>query len=224
MYVATETAAKVGLKPPKKGFWTPLDSLEIEGGARLERGQGAVEDPFQLVGMNALGLPGASIDGILGFTILARFRLEIDPTQDRMTWTRLDFDPADPPVPREEDGPPPVEMQLMNALGPVAKGLAFLMGKQPEEVRLNRGFLGLTWAEGGPGTVRVVRVLPGSPAEAAGVKPGDHAAEDRRQARRRPQDGPRADGRRPSGRSGRRSSSSGPAAESTLNLTAGEGL
>ena len=49
--------------------------------------------------MNALGLPGASIDGILGFTILARFRLEIDLTKDRMTWTRLDHDPRDPPVP-----------------------------------------------------------------------------------------------------------------------------
>lgn len=173
LYVATETAAKVGLKPPAKGFWTPLDSLEIEGGARLGGVKARVEDPFQLVGMNALGLPGASIDGILGFTILAKFKLEIDPSKDRMTWTRLDFNPADPPVPRDDDGPPPVEMQLMNALGPVAKGLAFLMGKQPEEVRLNRGFLGLTWAEREPGTVRVVRVLTGSPAEAAGVKPGD---------------------------------------------------
>ena len=54
--------------------------------------------------MNALGLPGASIDGILGFTILARFRLEIDPTRDRMTWTRLDFDPADPPIPGRGEG------------------------------------------------------------------------------------------------------------------------
>jgi len=173
LYVATETAARIGLKPPAKGFWTPLDSLEIEGGARLEGVKARVEDPFQLVGMNALGLPGASIDGILGFTILAKFKLEIDPSKDRMTWTRLDFNPADPPVPRDDDGPPPVEMQLMNALGPVAKGLAFLMGKQPEEVRVNRGFLGLTWAEGEGGAVRVVRVLPGSPAEAAGVRPGD---------------------------------------------------
>ena len=35
----------------------------------------------------------------------------------------------------------------MNALGPLAKGLAFLMGKQPEEERYPRGFLGLEWAE-----------------------------------------------------------------------------
>ena len=77
-----------------------MDRLDFEGGARLTDVKARVEDPFQLVGMNALGLPGASIDGILGFTILARFRLEIDPTRDRMTWTRLDYEPAEPPVPR----------------------------------------------------------------------------------------------------------------------------
>ena len=98
--------------------------------------------------MNALGLPGASIDGILGFTILARFRLEIDPTRDAMTWTRLDHAPPDPPIPHRGDGDrPPAEVQVMNALGPLAKGLAFLMGKQPEEEREPRGFLGLEWAE-----------------------------------------------------------------------------
>ena len=55
--------------------------------------------------MNALGLPGTSIDGILGFTVLARFRIELDPTRDRMTWTRLDYEPAAPPGPRRAAGP-----------------------------------------------------------------------------------------------------------------------
>ena len=100
--------------------------------------------------MNALGLPGASIDGILGFTILARFRLEIDLTKDRMTWTRLDHDPRDPPVPRHKPGEAsaaPAGVQAMSLLGPLAKGLAFLMGKQPEEECQPRGFLGLEWSE-----------------------------------------------------------------------------
>ena len=104
LYVATETAKKIGLKPDDDDFWTPVDRLEFEGGAVLRDVKARVEDPFQLVGMNALGLPGASIDGILGFTILARFRLEIDPTQDRMTWTRLDFEPKEPLVPRRAKG------------------------------------------------------------------------------------------------------------------------
>lgn len=174
LYVATETAKKIGIAPPEAGFWTPIDLLEIEGGARLEKVKGRVEDPFQLVGMNALGLPGASIDGILGFTILARFKLDIDLTRDRMTWTRLDFAPPDPPVPADVDRKnPPIEMQMMNALGPVAKGLAFLIGKQPEDELAPRGFLGLEWAEGDGKAVAIRRVLPDSPAAAAGLREGD---------------------------------------------------
>ncbi|WP_337176143.1 PDZ domain-containing protein [Paludisphaera sp.] len=175
-YIATETARKIGVAPPDRGFWTPIDLLEIEGGARMEGVNARVEDPFQLVGMNALGLPGASIDGILGFTILARFKLEIDLTSDRMTWTRLDFVPPEPPVPADADRrDPPIEMQMMNALGPVAKGLAFLIGKQPEDELAPRGFLGLEWAEGGEGdkVVTIRRVLPGSPAASAGLRDGD---------------------------------------------------
>src|SRR5262249_22445576 len=139
-----------GLKPSPDSFWTPVDRLDIEGGARLANVKARVEDPVQLVGMNALGLPGASIDGILGFTILARFRLEIDLTQDRMVWKRLDHEPRDPPSPRHKPGQDqraPAGIQVMNAIGPLAKGLAFLMGKQPEEERHARGFLGLEWSE-----------------------------------------------------------------------------
>jgi hypothetical protein len=182
LYIATETAGKVGLKPAKGEFWTHVDRLDLEGGARLLGVKARVEDPFQLVGMNALGLPGASIDGILGFTILARFRLEIDPTRDRMTWTRLDFAPPDPPIRRNEGDRPPLEFQAMNALGPIAKGLAFLMGKQPEEERHPRGFLGLEWAESqekeegagsGRAVVRVTRVIRDSPAARADLRAGD---------------------------------------------------
>jgi hypothetical protein len=179
LFVATETAQKAGLVPARDSFWTPLDRLDIEGGARLAKVKARIEDPFQLVGMNALGLPGASIDGILGFTILARYRLEIDLTQDRMTWTRLDSEPRDPPVPRHkpgEDPRAPAGVQALSAIGPLAKGLAFLMGKQPEEQRHARGFLGLEWSEregAGPARVQVQRVLKGSPAAQAGLEPGD---------------------------------------------------
>jgi hypothetical protein len=175
LYVSTETAKKVGLKPDDDAFWTPVERLDFEGGATLRDVQARVEDPFQLVGMNALGLPGASIDGILGFTMLARFRIELDPTRDRMTWTRLDYEPKDPVVPRKRPGDRPApEMQAMNALGPLAKLAAVLIGKQPEEQRLPRGFLGLELSEGKAGAgPRVVRVLTGSPAAEAGVREGD---------------------------------------------------
>jgi hypothetical protein len=182
LYVATETAAKVRLKPGKDEFWTVVNQLELEGGAQLHGVKARVDDPFQLVGMNALGLPGASIDGILGFTILARFRLEIDPTRNVMTWTRLDHTPPDPPIPHRREGDAnwaPAELHVMNALGPLAKGLAFFIGKQPEEECHLRGFLGLEWVEmrdeaSGQSIIRISRVLEGSPAGKAGVEAGDY--------------------------------------------------
>jgi hypothetical protein len=178
LFIATETAKKIGLEPDAAKFWTAIDQLDLEGGSRLTGVKARVEDPFQLVGMNALGLPGASIDGILGFTILARFRLEIDLTKDRMVWTRLDHDPRDPPVPDHKPGEAaaPAGVQAMSVLGPLAKGLAFLMGKQPEEQRQPRGFLGLEWSEqlvSGRKQVLVKGVLEGLPAAQGGIQAGD---------------------------------------------------
>ena len=184
LFIATETAKKIGLKPDPDEFWTPVDRLDLEGGSRLTGLKARVEDPFQLVGMNALGLPGASIDGILGFTILARFRLEIDLTKDRMIWIRLDHDPRDPPMPKRKPGEAaaaPAGVQAMSALGPLAKGLAFLMGKQPEEQRQPRGFLGLEWSErvqSGQKQVLVQGVLEGLPAARGGVHAGDQIVRD----------------------------------------------
>jgi len=123
--------------------------------------------------MNALGLPGASIDGILGFTALARFKIELDPTRDRMTWTRLDYEPKEPFIPRAAlRGKPPAEMQAMNAIGPIAKFAAALVGKQPEDQLHPQGFLGIGLAEG-PSGLRVSGVLADSPASASGLAVGD---------------------------------------------------
>jgi hypothetical protein len=179
LFIATETANKIGMKPDPGEFWTSVRRFDLEGGARLTDIKARVEDPFQLVGMNALGLPGASIDGILGFTILARFHLEIDLTKDRMIWTGLDHEPRDPPVPKHklgEQGGGPIGVQAMSVLGPLAKGLAFLMGKQAEEKQQPRGFLGLEWSEKdetGRKRVFVVGVLDGSPAARGGIHSGD---------------------------------------------------
>jgi hypothetical protein len=176
LYIATETARKVGLEPARDEFWTPVARLDFEGGARLTDIRARVEDPFQLVGMNALGLPGATIDGILGFTVLARFRIALDPTRDRMTWTRLDFEPAEPPVPphaADRKDRPPSGIQGMSLLGPLARIIAALTGgKQPEDQLHPRGFLGIALAEEG-GTVRAAAILADSPAARAGVRPGD---------------------------------------------------
>lgn len=177
LYVGTEAAKAIGLKPAEEDFWTSLDRLDLEGGATLTNLKARVEDPFQLTGMNALGLPGASIDGILGFTILARFKMEFDPTRDRMTWTRIDYQPRDPFVPRLVKGKkaeaPPPEIQAMQLLGPMMKFAAVLVGKQPEDELHPRGFLGVELVADG-GQVRVAEVLADSAAAKAGVRKGDH--------------------------------------------------
>ena len=93
-----------------------------------------------------------------------------------MTWTRLDHDPAIPLylTTSQVKGGAPAGVQAMSVLGPLAKGLAFLMGKQPEEQRQPRGFLGLEWSEqvqSGQKQVWVQGVLDGLPAARGGVQP-----------------------------------------------------
>lgn len=174
LFIGTEAARQIGLEPAKNEFWTPVERFDIEGGAVLRDVKARVEDPFQLEGMNALGLPGATIDGILGFTILARFRMEFDPTDDRMTWTRLDYEPKEPFVPRNvAERQAPAEVQAMSLLGPAMKLMAVFIGKQPEDILHPQGLLGFELSESKDGTARVETVLPGTPAESAGIQPGD---------------------------------------------------
>ena len=130
--------------------------------------------------MNALGLPGASIDGILGYTALARFRMEFDPTSDRMTWTRLDFKPRDPYVPKDPaERMATPQVQMMSLLGPAMKLASVFIGKQPEDVLDPQGLLGIELgapmpgSDGAAGGLRIEAVLAGSPAEHSGVQAGD---------------------------------------------------
>ncbi|QDV37324.1 PDZ domain-containing protein [Tautonia plasticadhaerens] len=172
LFLSEEAAAMAGLGRSDRNYFSRVDRLEFEGGAVLDDVQTRVEDIFQLVGMNALGLPGAKIDGMLGFNVLARYKLELDPTDDRMTWTRLEFEPEDLPDPGRRGNNAPAEVQAMSLLGGVAKLAALFVGKQPEDTRIPRGFLGLELAETN-GEVTISAVLPGSPAEGVGISPGD---------------------------------------------------
>lgn len=175
LFVSTDTAKAVGLTADKDSYYTHVDRLDFEGGPYLTGLKARIEDPFQLVGMNALGLPGASIDGILGYSILARFRFTLDPTDDRMTWTRLDFEPEDLQVPADpNERKAPADVQAMNALGPLMKFASALLGKKPETQRIPRGWLGIELESSKAGDPpKIARVVNGSPAAEAGLKPGD---------------------------------------------------
>ena len=170
LFVATKVAKKVGLEADKTG-WAVFDKLEIEGGVPVAKIKGRIEDPFQLVGMNGLGLAGAELHGMMGYNLLARYRLEIDFTRDKMTWTELDFDP---PAPKGLDGAKGGLPEL-NALGAALKLIGGLIPNRTKPEIVARGFLGLEVAEKG-GRVTVKSVLQKSPADQAGVRAGDRIA------------------------------------------------
>ena len=95
LFVSTPVGKKLGLEANDKGV-TVLDKLEFEGGLALSGVKCRVETPFQLEGMNGMGLAGVELHGILGYTVLAKFRMEFDFTRDAMRWTPLDWKPPPP--------------------------------------------------------------------------------------------------------------------------------
>ena len=154
-----------------------MDDLKLEGGPTLKKLKIRVEDPFQLVGMNSLGLPGVKLDGLMGFSVLARYRITLDPTHKRMIWTRLDFNPKEAPgdIPSIKKEDMPAELQAMNLLGPAMKFAAMFVGKQPEIKRVPQGFGGFSIgaANDDPKKLIVTQVLADSASAKAGLMQSD---------------------------------------------------
>jgi hypothetical protein len=171
LFVATSVCKKLGVAPGKDG-WGTFEKFEVEGGAVLSKAKGRIEDPFQLEGMNSLGLAGAELHGMIGYTVLARFRIEFDFTKDKMTWTPLDYNP---PLPRGLDGGGTAGMDAMAGMVKMVTGL---LGKRPKPEIVPRGFLGFAWEEKeNPKTeaaeIVVNSVVADGPAAKAGLKVGD---------------------------------------------------
>ncbi len=144
-----------------------LDKLEFEGGASLTKVKCRVETPFQLEGMNGMGLAGVELHGILGYTVLAKFRMEFDFTKDTLRWTPLNWQP--PPPQRINANGSQVGLEI---LGSLMKFLGPLMGLGPAAPPETRGFIGIELADKS-GAVTVQKVLAKSPAAGAGVQAGD---------------------------------------------------
>jgi len=167
LFVATPVCKKLGIEPDRNG-WGTFDRFEIEGGVVLTKLRGRVETPFQLEGMNGMGLAGAEVHGMIGYNVLARYRIEIDFARDKMVWAPLDFEPKVPGGMGGKGG----GMGGLEIMGSIMKGLGALLGRKPApEVRL-RGFWGVELAEGDESPV-VRSVLTNGPAAGAGVKAGD---------------------------------------------------
>jgi serine protease DegQ len=172
LIVSTAAAKKAGLEPGKNG-WTTFDRVEIEGGVVAEKVKGIIEDPFQLEGMNGLGLAGAELHGMMGYTVLARYRTEFDFSSSKMTWTPIDFDP---PLP-ERLGAGGGGAGGLEFIGMFMKMIGSFIGTKANVDMVPRGFLGLEAVMESDKGVIVKSVLPKGPAARAGVKPGDHISE-----------------------------------------------
>lgn len=166
LFVATAVAKKVGVEPDQN-LWGTFDRFELEGGVAIPKMKGRVETPFQLEGMNGLGLAGAELHGIIGYNLLARYRIRFDFTRDKMTWTQLDYNPPDPEGLGGKGG-----AGGLDTLGSVMKLMGGLLGKKAEAPVKPRGFLGVELADVGGG-VEVKAVLAKSPAAGAGLQVGD---------------------------------------------------
>jgi hypothetical protein len=168
LFVTPEVCEKCGVHEDKKG-WGTFDKFEIEGGVVLEKAKGRVEKPFQLEGMNGLGLAGAELHGMIGYNVLSRYRIEIDFTKDKMVWTPLDWQPEGPKGLGGGGGAGGLEV-----MGAIMKLMGGLLGAKAEPDYELRGFLGVELAEGPNEENPVVKsVLDGGPASKAGLKPGD---------------------------------------------------
>src|SRR5262245_56304412 len=95
LFVATAAAKKAGITPGKDGMGT-FDKVELEGGVVLEKFSARIEDPFQLKGMNSMGLAGVELHGMMGYTVLAKYKIQYDLTSDKLLLTPLKFDPPPP--------------------------------------------------------------------------------------------------------------------------------
>jgi hypothetical protein len=168
LFVSTKVCKKLGVEPDSRG-WGVFDRFEIEGGLVLKDIKGRVEDPFQLEGMNGLGLAGAELHGIIGYNVLARYRMEIDFTRDKMTWTPLAFTPKAPAGLGGRGGGSAGGLEVV---GSIMKMLGALTGAKATPDVAPRGFLGLDVADSDSKPI-VKSVLDQGPAARAGVKAGD---------------------------------------------------
>jgi membrane-associated protease RseP (regulator of RpoE activity) len=167
VFVSKEAAKKVGLEADKRGF-AVIDRLDVEGGVVAKNTKSRVETVYQLEGMNAMGLAGVELHGILGYNLLAHYKMELDFTKNKMTWTPLAFEPP-PLIPISGKGPAGME-----AMGGILKFLSAFLGKTLPGPPNPRGFLGMELADSDGDYVLVKAVLQDGPAAKAGLKSGDH--------------------------------------------------
>jgi hypothetical protein len=170
LFLSSKIAKEIGLEAGENKMGR-IKRLEIEGGAALENAPVRIDNPAQLDGMNSMGLPGRSLHGVIGYTVLARFKVELRLTRRYMLWTKLDYEPP-PLLGRKElfgDKEPADDGQgMMRGMAGLMK---LLVGKRDQTVH-PRGYLGFEIEEV-DGSPTVTAVHGGGPADRAGLRKGD---------------------------------------------------
>jgi hypothetical protein len=169
LLISTDAAKKAGLVDDKGG--AVIKKLDFEGGLTEDNVKARIETPFQIEGMNSMGLPGVELHGLMGYTVLAKYKIEIDMSREKMVWTPLAFEP--PPLERlkVKDG----STANIEIMGTLMKVLARFSGLKPAPPGTPRGLIGVE-LEQVDKSVRVASVLGDSPAAGAGLKAGDELA------------------------------------------------
>lgn len=173
--ILNETVGEeLGLDPDRLG-WVEFDKLELEGGLVVPQAEGLVLDMFQLKGMNSLGLAGVRLDGVIGYNILAKYKITYNFTDDKLVFADLDFDPPD--IARIGGGGSQGGLEM---IGTIMKWMGPLLGIRPNFERMPRGYLGVELENQG-GDVLISKVMADSPAAKAGLMVGDHIRAAQRQ-------------------------------------------
>jgi hypothetical protein len=169
LFFTEAVAARAGVKADEKG-WGECERFELEGGLVIPKARGRIDTPFQLEGMNGMGLAGAEIHGLIGYNILAQYRMTIDLASDRMLWTPMAWTP-ERPIGFGDAGGSAAQGSL-EFIGSMMKGLGGMLGRKATPAVTGRGQAGILLRDEVDGVV-VASVLKGSPSDTAGVKQGD---------------------------------------------------
>jgi len=167
LFFTEAVAKKAGVKQGTNG-WGVCDSFELEGGLLVAGAKARIDTPFQLEGMNGMGLAGAEIHGLIGYNILAQYRITIDLDSDRMVWRKLEWEPKAPFGLTATGGGSQGGLEMV---GGMMKGLGGVLGRKATPTMAGRGFAGVFFT---PGKDAVLAgVFSGTPADKAGLRAGD---------------------------------------------------
>jgi S1-C subfamily serine protease len=122
--------------------------------------------------MNATGLADTDIAGVLGYSLLGRYRIDIDLKRRHMLWADSGVEVKMPSALEVTGGKPIRPGSEVGELDRIASSAREYLPKKTNQDVRGRGLIGIE-LEDTPEGVRVKSVLPGSPAARAGLQQGD---------------------------------------------------